>query len=743
LFSRLSGGLVAAVATSAAVLCLGAPAARADYTVTFGSGQCGAFSSSATAGFSATPCASPALTISSGGVSNSGESEQFYKLSPPAGVSIVGSTPNFSVSSNTGTGNWGSGDFWQDSSGNYYGNSWNASGGTEASGTAESLPSSAYWAYQLTCGSTCSGDASVTLNSVALTLSESSVPQLGAPTGDANLFDATGGWVWNVPADPWPLTVSGSDPSGVCQFSFTAGAVSGQSPAQAQNGAQWQACPDWTWSGAVDTNAAQPKNGPMTVTIAGVDAAGNTNSASATIQVDDAPVTESLSTPNDATPGAWVNHAVTVDATPSAGKSGIASNQCTVDGATATAYPSGGLTVDGDGVHTVTCTAANNAVNPQGAHNQGSASEQIHIDEVAPSLGFEPVNPGNPRQLVVDSSDDESGVASTSVTMQGPHQATATTLPTTSSGGQTIATFPDAGKHGLFTFVATSCDNAGNCASIPEQLKLPIRLGARAVLSFNRIVPETTAKTKLRHITVDGHRRRITLVIKAGTRCVSRTIRTSPGHHRTLTACRARSPKIVTRRAFGYATRVKLHGVIETRQGAPVAGGRVVVSTRVDKRGSHFHTVLTSTTDTRGVWTAKLPKGPDRVVKAHYAGASDIEPATVTAHIVTRAGIATTVTPHALTWHGTMHVNGEMLSRRGLPRKGLALLLQVHYPNAKKWSTLLAGRTHKHGTFGFQWSYRSGRGTATYPFRVTLAVAQAGYPYAVGASRPVKVTFHP
>ena len=714
--------------------------ARASYVVTFGPGQCGEFASSATAGFSTTPC--PSLTIDSGAVSGSAESEQFYKVTPPSGIVLVGAMPSFSVSSNTGSGGWGSGDFWQDAAGNYYGNSWNATGATEGSGTGESLPSSSYWAYQLTCASSCTGPASVTLSSVALTASESAGPSLSPPNGAANLYNRTSGWVWNPAGDPWPATVAATDVSGVCSYAASAGAVTESSPVTPQNDTQWQACPDGSWTANIDTNAALPKNGALTVTLSATNASGVTTSGSATVHVDNAPVTETLSTPNDANPAGWVNHAVTVDADTSAGPSGVSGTQCSIDGGSGSAYPSGGLTVNGDGVHTVTCTGSNNAVDPQGAENTGSATEQIGIDEVAPAVAFEPLDPSNPRQLVVDSSDGESGVASTTVTMQGAHQAAPMTLPATTSGGQTVATFPDAGKHGVYTFVATSCDNAGNCAATSGQLKLPIRLGSTVVASFNKIVAETTAKVKVRHLTVNGKRTKIRLVIKPGARCAKRTIKVAPHHSRTLRACRAPSPKVVTRRRFRYGARVKLHGVLETKQGAPVAGAPVVISTRPDKRGSAFHTVLTSTTDKRGVWTAKLPKGPDRVVKAHYAGSTDVEPATTKLVITSAAGIDTAFSAHRLRWSGTLDVSGRMASARGLPRKGLALLLQVRYPHSKGWTTLVATHTNKRGQFGFRYSYRSGRGTATYPFRVRYPFAQAGYPYAVGSSRPVKITFH-
>ena len=68
-----------------------------------------------------------------------------------------------------------------------------------------------------------------------------------------------------------------------------------------------------------------------------------------------------------------------------------------------------GLTVNGDGVKTVSCTAWNNAVDPQGNHNSGTSSVTVHIDEAPPAVSLEPVNPNDPTGVVADTSDSESG----------------------------------------------------------------------------------------------------------------------------------------------------------------------------------------------------------------------------------------------------------------------------------------------------------------------------------------------
>ena len=75
---------------------------------------------------------------------------------------------------------------------------------------------------------------------------------------------------------------------------------------------------------------------PCTLQLGATNAAGVQSLVSETLSVDNEPVSVSLSTPNDSNPSVWVNHAVTVDATASAGPSGIGSVTCSVDRAAAT-----------------------------------------------------------------------------------------------------------------------------------------------------------------------------------------------------------------------------------------------------------------------------------------------------------------------------------------------------------------------------------------------------------------------
>ena len=93
----------------------------------------------------------------------------------------------------------------------------------------------------------------------------------------------------------------------------------------------------------MDTRDYVSGAGQLPVTLQATNAAGLPNAPmSETLNVDNDPVSVSLSTPDDPNPTVWVNHAVTVDATPSTGPSGLGGMNCSVNGAAAQSYPAGG-----------------------------------------------------------------------------------------------------------------------------------------------------------------------------------------------------------------------------------------------------------------------------------------------------------------------------------------------------------------------------------------------------------------
>ena len=228
-------------------------------------------------------------------------------------------------------------------------------------------------------------------------------------------------------------------------------------------------------------------------------------SESETVQVDNDPVVVSLRTVNDPSPTAWVDHAVTVDATASAGPSGIELTDCQVDGFRAQHYLTQGLTLDGDGVHMVSCTAWNSAVNPHGLHNQGTASIAVHVDEAPPIVRFEPRTAGDPTELVVDATDDESGVAGGSIQLAPAGNSNWVNLPTSFDGVQLTAQLDDGQRQGSYVLRAAACDNAGNCGSATQAITLPLRTVPNFEVSLRKIVDPVRRRVIYKRVLVGWH----------------------------------------------------------------------------------------------------------------------------------------------------------------------------------------------------------------------------------------------
>ena len=759
------------------------------YGVDFQNGQgCGLFAASSTPNFESTVCGGQYLEI--GGPSHgdpASGTEDNISTTAPAGIAIASVVTNYQLVG-VGRNGWSAGDFYTGGS-----DSWDP--GAHSSPITTSGISADEWGFQLTCsggagcGQIVDGGAiidepgEVSVNSIEFLAAESRAPSL-APVPEA-LYGRSS-YVWNPPGDPWPVGASAADPSGTCNITAFANGTPITLENQAANEYAWQQCANGTWSQPLDTRQYVAAAGPLALSLAATNAAGNTSTISSTVQVDNDPVAVSLATPNDANPTVWVNHAVNVTAAATAGPSGIGSIHCAVDGGTSSAYPAGGLAVDGDGTHAVSCTAANNAVDPQGAPDTGAATQTIRIDEAPPRISFAPGDPQNPTQVVADAPDGESGLGSGSIAIQGPHASSPTPLSTTVGASTLSADIDDQGRNGDYTVIAKACDNVGNCASSSEVLHFPLRVGSDSVLSFARIrTPPATVRRRVRvgfhyrivhrrirvgfryrtvirrrhghrvrvrvkvgghykrvrrRVRVGGHYIHVAVRIRASHSCGHRRVRISRHHWREITSCRVLKPRVVTQRRIGFGRKAQLHGVLITAQGVPVAHAAVHVLTRPDERGGRFRLALVATTNGVGRWSARLPGGPSRTVKVYYPGSGLLEPATAAARLTVPARIRLSISPRVLPWAGAIRLRGH-LAGRYVPHDGVALRLLVRYPHTHQPTVLLALRTNRHGEFDFRWSYHAGRGVAAYPFRIATTSTETDYPYASGSSPALKVTF--
>jgi hypothetical protein len=754
--SGARGLLVAGLAAASLISVASAHAGQ--YSVNYSNGAgCGIYTATGTLNdFNPSVCGGLPLGFGTRASSIPNGTRIGIQTSAPAGIAIIRAQVSPAVLININNQNqWGGGSYYSGG-----GSQW-ATGDISESNTGFS---SSYWGFQLVCGhSPCTDGAVMSVNAITLTASENQGPALIA-VGANNIWYQSAHWIWNAPGDPWSIALSGSDPSGVCQMWAIVNGVQINAPGVARDTTQWQQCPNWTWSATaaqaatVDTRDYVATSGPLALTLAAKNAAGVVSAPSETLSVDNDPVGVALSTPNDPNPSVWINHAVTVNAAASAGPSGVGGIDCALDAAAARAYPAGGVTINGDGTHTFSCTAWNNAIDPNGNYATGTSSESIKVDEAPPSIAFEPQNPGDPAQLTVDTGDMESGVAGGSIEIAPAGTSDWSSLPTSFDGQHLLAALDDAGLHGSYTIQATSCDTVGNCASTSETLTLPLRLSAASDVSFakidapaqivrKRVLVDFRYKRERRHgklvkVKTGGHYRTVRLVIHTNARCAHKRIKTGRRRWKEISVCRTLKLHTVTTKRVAHGKPVTVHGLLLTRDGVPVANAPVSILTAPDNGLRQFSQAASVTTSTTGVWSVKLPAGPSRIIHAVYAGSATMLPATGKAIVNVPARIAMSITPRTLPWAGVITIYGKL--RGGyVPPDGVALRLLVRYPGSKLPSPLLALRTNAKGGFTIHWTYNAGRGIATYPFSVATTATESDYPFAPTESRRIKVTFGP
>jgi hypothetical protein len=669
--------------------------------------------------------------------------------------------------------------------------------GTAVDAAASGPLNTPYWGIELRCvQSICPWPGQIQVNQIAVDATEAQGPSI-TPAADASSLWSQAGpgrWIWNAPGNAWSLPVTGADSSGVCTLTLGVGTSTpiADPSLSPPNNSSWQECQPASWTAAVDTRDYVSGAGQLPVALQATNAAGLPNAPmSETLNVDNDPVNVSLSTPNDPNPTVWVNHAVRVDATPSTGPSGLGGMSCTVNGAAAQTYSAAGLTVVGDGVKTVACTAWNNAVDPQGNHNSSTNAVSVHIDEAPPVVSLEPMNPNDPTALVADTSDSESGVASGSIEMAPAGTESWTSLPTTFTGAQVLAHFNDAGLNGSYSFKVTSCDNVGNCASTTRTMTLPARVTAISDVTVETmpaapcsgapaksVAAAARVRTASQGLSIVLHRGQSLLSVarddtfrpaptpapasisagnvfatasaaadllgrsrhdpRAVSTALARRSRRAAAHPGR--SCNRSAPAATTQARVGYGRPVTLHGVLMSGTGLPLAGQPVAILTAPENDSNAFMQAAAVTTGPGGSWTATLPPGPSRIIEASYPGSPTILPATGSATVITPAKIVlTSVTPDRTPWGSRVRITGRVLGGY-IPASSKLLRLDlgiVGLPGLSKIQGI--PNVSPDGTFTTTYKFGRYQGVVRFWLQVS-SLAEADFPFSPWHSRRWIVT---
>jgi len=321
------------------------------------------------------PYSGGGLGISSAGSHVAQGQNAHWQATAPSGLAIVGaSVPNGSlVSAGVNDGQqYGGGFYWAGGGAQTHDGEASASFGSFSSG---------YFGLQLICGvSTCTtGNSQLDVGQITLQVSDTVGPNLVAPDG---LWQAPG-WV----RGDWTLHYYGDSPSGLCSLSASLNGQAVPGSGSPQNPSVWHQCAAPAVAQTVHTG--QYGQGAMPLALNASDAAGVPVNYTKTVYVDNSLPAVTMSGPGDAPSTAGVQY---VTATASGSPSGIAGLSCSVDGAASQWHPgtTAQVPVSGVGVHSVQCSAADNAVDQAGNHgwsNPALWSLKIGLPTIS-AIGF-------------------------------------------------------------------------------------------------------------------------------------------------------------------------------------------------------------------------------------------------------------------------------------------------------------------------------------------------------------------
>lgn len=181
-------------------------------------------------------------------------------------------------------------------------------------------------------------------------------------------------------------------------------------------------------------------------------------------------------------------------------------------------------------------------------------------------------------------------------------------------------------------------------------------------------------------------------------------------------------------------------GWLGTSRGVALAGQRVDVITAPDNGGEAFSLAAVATTAADGTWSARLPPGPSRIIRAMYGGSATIEPASSsTARVIVPGSVQLAIRPRHTHWGATISIDGR-LRGGNVPPSGEIVVLWISWRGGSTEIGHLYAK--RDGTFRSSYTFLRGNGTETYRLWAAT-VRESDYPYAPARSRRVRVTVGP
>lgn len=310
------------------------------------------------------------------------------------------------------------------------------------------------------------------------------------------------------------------------------------------------------------------------------------------------------------------------------------------------------------------------------------ATTVLRYDGTPPEATFADPDPQRPAQVRALLSDATSGLVAASLAYRRAGEPGWHELPAELRDSEVAADFPDAVvAPAAYEVRATATDRAGNRVEAHTQVEAPMRRATRV-------------EAGLRRRATDPPRPRLTV---------------GPGERAVVT------------------------GRVVDSDGQPVAGLGVALEERVDRPGARPRRAGEATTGADGVFELPVGAGPSRRLRVATAGSEAFLPSQAGLRVLVRAGVSLSLSPRRLRNGSRLRFRGGVAAARGhLPRAGKLVVLQ--FLDRPRWRPVAVVRTDRRGRFRAAHRFRTVRAATRFTFRA-LAPAEAGFPYAPGASR--------
>ncbi len=377
------------------------------------------------------------------------------------------------------------------------------------------------------------------------------------------------------------------------------------------------------------------------------------------------------------------------------------------------------IDVPGAGAYRVSVWLRDEAGNEDPA---AAATAVLRFDNVAPAVAFaNEQDPARPEWIQVPASDQLSGVVAGSVAYRPQGDTTWTELPTQlrggeagSGGGELVARFPsDDLDAGVYEFRAEAVDAAGNRTVTVD------RADGSQMFLRNPIKVETMLGARLRTVHRSCRRH------SGRRRCAVRVVRS-------------------TRATVPYGSGARLVGRLTTLGGSPLARRQLIVRSVPAADPSAAPTETEVATDESGRYSKWLPPGPSRLVSVEFAGSDTLTRAgSGRVRLATRAKATLAITPRRVLNRERVLMSGTVAHRgTTIPPGGKLVAIQYFDTQRRRWRPVELLHTDDAGRFRFYYRFLYIAQPARIAFRA-VAVPEAGWSYAQGASPTVQVIVYP